>query len=166
MEIAERQEAVRKCNLCFSCLGSGHRIGQCKANRTCGKDGCSKRHNILLHLRRNPTTQRKITTKMKLPTTRMQCSQRTRVVEVCKLFLSACPAGTRPLRQWFFVTPILRSFCWDKSVLDQLNAQGKALKLNIAGINGTQEMAGENVRINVTTLKVSESVVFHVRPSM
>ena len=48
-KIAERHEAVRKCNLCFSCLGFGHRIGQCKANRTCGKDGCSKRHNILQH---------------------------------------------------------------------------------------------------------------------
>ena len=47
--IAERQEAVRKSNLYFSCLGSEHRIGQCKANQTCVKDGCSKPHNLFLH---------------------------------------------------------------------------------------------------------------------
>ena len=66
-------------------------------------------------MRRNPTTQRKVTTKMRRPTTRMQCSQQTRVVGVCELFLSACPAGTRSLRQWFFVTPILRSFLWTRA---------------------------------------------------
>ena len=49
MNIADRHEVVRKCNLVFSCLGSGHKIGQCKANRFCAKDGCSKRHTIFLH---------------------------------------------------------------------------------------------------------------------
>ena len=49
MKLAERHETVKKCNLCFSCLSAGHRISQCKANRTCGKGGCSKRHNRLLH---------------------------------------------------------------------------------------------------------------------
>ena len=49
IKLAERYDAVKKCNLCFSCLSSGHRIGQCKSNRLCGKNGCSKHHNRLLH---------------------------------------------------------------------------------------------------------------------
>ena len=49
MKVSERHEAVKERNLCFSCLGSGHRIGHGKANRTCGKDGCSQRRNGLFH---------------------------------------------------------------------------------------------------------------------
>ena len=49
IRLSERHEAVEKCKLCFSCLVSGHRVGQCKHNRLCGKDGCSKRHLRLLH---------------------------------------------------------------------------------------------------------------------
>ena len=48
MKLPERPQVVKKCNLCFSCLGSGHRICQCKANRTWGKDRCSKRHKRFL----------------------------------------------------------------------------------------------------------------------
>ena len=54
----------------------------------------------------------------------------------------------------------------DKSLRDQLDAQGNALVLNIAGINGTNEMISEKVRIKVKTPNVSESVFFHVHPSM
>ena len=60
MKLAECHEAVKKCNLCFSCLGSGYRIGECKANRTCGKDSRSKRHKRLLHIDDNELeTQKK-----------------------------------------------------------------------------------------------------------
>ena len=48
IKLSERHDAVKKRNLCFTCLGSGHKIGQCKANRTCGEDSCSKRRNRLL----------------------------------------------------------------------------------------------------------------------
>ena len=54
MKLAERYETVKKCNLCFSCLSSGHRIGQCISNRVCGKNGCSKHHNRLLHSEEKP----------------------------------------------------------------------------------------------------------------
>ena len=54
----------------------------------------------------------------------------------------------------------------DKSVRDQLDAQGNALIFNIAGINGTKEMISEEVRIKVKTPNVSESVTFHVHHSM
>ena len=49
MKLAEHHELVKKLKLCLFCLGCGHRIGQCKANRTCGKESRSKRQNRLLH---------------------------------------------------------------------------------------------------------------------
>ena len=54
----------------------------------------------------------------------------------------------------------------DKSIRDQLDAQGNVLTLKIAGINGTKETISEKVRIKVKTPNVSESVTFHVHPSM
>ena len=47
-----------------------------------------------------------------------------------------------------------------------LDAQGNALTSIIAGINGTKKMIKEKVRIKVKSPKVSESVIFHVHPSM
>ena len=49
MEMSYRHDVVKEDILCFSCLGSGQRIGQCKANRTFGENGCRKRYNNLLH---------------------------------------------------------------------------------------------------------------------
>ena len=52
----------------------------------------------------------------------------------------------------------------DKSIRDQLDAQGNALTLNIAGINGTKEMISEKVIFKVKTPNVSESMTFQVHP--
>ena len=73
--------------------------------------------------------------------------------------------GTFHLRQWHFVIPDLRSHLWT-SLRDQLDVPGNSITLNIAGINGTKEMVSQKVRIKVTTPSVSESVMFHVHPSM
>ena len=54
----------------------------------------------------------------------------------------------------------------DKSMPEQLNAQGNALTLNIAGINGAKEMISDKVRIEIKTPNVPELVIFYVHPSM
>ena len=53
-----------------------------------------------------------------------------------------------------------------KKIKNQLVFQGNAIKLNIAGINGTKEMHSERVSIKVTTTTLLDSVKFHVEPSM
>ena len=65
----------------------------------------------------------------------------------------------------FFHTASTLSFV-HKDIRNQLDLQGNALTLNIAGIIGTKEMASEKVRIKVTTPYVSESVKFTVHPSI
>ena len=49
LKIEERMEFVYNKGLCLSCLTRGHMILSCPCIRTCGQDGCRRRHNRLLH---------------------------------------------------------------------------------------------------------------------
>ena len=46
---AERLKIASEKKLCFLCLDSGHYTFRCHVKERCGKDGCSRRHHILLH---------------------------------------------------------------------------------------------------------------------
>ena len=48
----ERNETVKRLKLCFCCLNGRQRAKQCKLKRSCGKDGCTRKHNIMLHMNR------------------------------------------------------------------------------------------------------------------
>ena len=48
MNVTDRYAAVRKQRLCYGCLGNGHAIKDCKVH-PCGINGCTKKHNRLLH---------------------------------------------------------------------------------------------------------------------
>ena len=58
-----------------------------------------------------------------------------------------------------------RSF-QDKNLRDQLDVPGNSITLSIAGVNEAKDMVSDKVRIKITTPSVSESVMFHVQPSM
>ena len=47
MDTDARYSHVRSLNLCFNCLGSGHRTKECRSNSLCKK--CSKSHHTTLH---------------------------------------------------------------------------------------------------------------------
>ena len=47
MDPDARYSHVRSLNLCFNCLGSGHRTKECRSNSRCKK--CSKSHHTTLH---------------------------------------------------------------------------------------------------------------------
>ena len=167
MNLAERHETVTKCNLCFFRLSAGHSISQCKANRTCDKDGCSKRHKRLRHsddkkleLQKKQKSNIETTNNADAVLTANSCSGSLQTVPIilssgttCIETMAICDTGSTLL----FV---------DKTIRDQLDAQGNALTLKFIGINGTREMISQKVRIKVKTPNVSESVTFHVHPSM
>lgn len=46
--VKERWETVKQLKACFKCLKTNHRSINCKA-KTCSKEGCVRRHHILLH---------------------------------------------------------------------------------------------------------------------
>ncbi|XP_063968669.1 uncharacterized protein LOC135157358 [Lytechinus pictus] len=45
----DRLRLARKKGLCFNCLRPGHMTGACKSKMTCSVEGCSRKHNKLLH---------------------------------------------------------------------------------------------------------------------
>ena len=46
--VNERYETLKKLKLCFCCLNS-HLIKNCKSDKFCGVNECTKKHNKLLH---------------------------------------------------------------------------------------------------------------------
>lgn len=49
MDVTERWSVAKRYNLCFRCLGEGHRGKICLRSRTCGLNGCIEVQNRLLH---------------------------------------------------------------------------------------------------------------------
>ncbi|CAG7720501.1 unnamed protein product [Allacma fusca] len=46
--IPERRETIKRKNLCFNCLGHGHKTTSCSSSFTCKK--CKKKHHTMVHL--------------------------------------------------------------------------------------------------------------------
>ena len=167
MKLAERYEVVIKCNLCFSCLGSGNGFGQCKANRTCDKDSCSECHNRHLH-----SDDSKLETQKKKNSsngtnknadavlTANSCSGSLQIVAIT-LSRGATFIDTMAISE----SGSKLSFV-DEDNRDHLGVRGNGITLNIAGTNGTMEMASERLMIKVTTPNLLESVMFPVHPPM
>ena len=56
-ELKKRWNWVKDLKLCVNCLGSGHRVSNCKAGH-CTISGCTKNHHTLLHNPNQPKTDR------------------------------------------------------------------------------------------------------------
>lgn len=51
-DIRQRRDWAKAENLCFNCLGSGHRVGECYSKGRCRE--CRDKHHTLLHDKSNP----------------------------------------------------------------------------------------------------------------
>ena len=47
--VSKRWDTAKHFNLCFRCLGDGHRGKLCPRSLPCGENGCQKLHHVLLH---------------------------------------------------------------------------------------------------------------------
>ena len=59
--VSKRWDTAKHFNLCFRCLGDGHRGKSCPRSLPCGENGCKKLHHVLLH--RNDDLQVKANSK-------------------------------------------------------------------------------------------------------
>ena len=55
LSVEERLSEVQKHKSCFCCLRPGHWLSTCGNLKPCGVNGCTRRHNTLLHSLRNVT---------------------------------------------------------------------------------------------------------------
>ena len=130
MSSNDRNEAVKRLNLCFCCLNGGHRATQCKLKRNCGKDGCSRKHNRLLH--KDDQNEANPSANLTDPVlTANACSGILQVVAIqlsngMKTMdtLAVCDTGST------------LSFI-DSTVKTTLGLEGTKLTLSVAGINGS-----------------------------
>ena len=53
----DRVQEVRKHDVCFCCFGRRHRQSNCRIQKQCGTNGCTRSHNAMLHQVWNPTTE-------------------------------------------------------------------------------------------------------------
>ena len=47
--VSKLWDTAKRFNLCFRCLGDGHRRKSCPRNLPCGENGCQKLYHVLLH---------------------------------------------------------------------------------------------------------------------
>lgn len=55
LAVADRWNVIREKGLCFGCLESDHAVTSCNNKRSCGIDGCSRKHHRLLHEEKKST---------------------------------------------------------------------------------------------------------------
>ena len=143
MKVNERREHVQKLRLCFNRLKPGHMSKDCRS-RTCSVPSWGRRHNRLLHsdLPKKDTTKNVSDTTTAvatnitqggLPVVRIKLINRDLSLNV----LAICESGSSI------------SFV-DKSVVSELQLQGRKTSLSVAGIHGSQDVKTEIVPIAVS----------------
>ena len=162
LKVNERREHVQKFRLCFDCLQPGHMSEDCKS-RTCSVPSCGRRHNRLLHsdLPKKETTKKvsdattAVATNITqggLPVVRNKLTNR----DLSLIVLAMCDSGS------------LISFV-DKSLVSQLQLQGRKTSLSVAGIHGSQDVMTEIVPIAVSAHEKSRpltTVHFYVHEKL
>ena len=155
-------ESMSRSFKCFNCLKPGHMSKDCRS-RTCSVPSCGRRHNRLLHseLPKKGTTKNvsETTTAVAtnitqggLPVVRIKLTNRDLSLNVIGL----CDSGSSI---WFV----------DKSVVSNLQLQGRKASLSVAGIHGSQDVKTELVPIAVSAHEKSRlltTVQFYVHKKL
>ena len=159
----ERREVVKKCNLCFSCLNSRHRFGQCKATQTWGKNACAKCYKTLLPSDGKESKNQKEANSNKETA---NIAEEVKIENSCSwsLQIVSITFSSRTTSAEVMAIPDtgynLSSV--DKGTKYQFDAKRNELTLKIAATDGTKLIASEEVRVKVETPMLLESLIFHV----
>ena len=145
----ERHETSKKLKLCFCCLNS-HLIKDCKSERVCGVNGCTKKHNRKLHVDFEKSEKNK---KSEEPRSRSRAGSssllstgNSRILQLipisigcdkrCVETIALCDTGSTV------------SFM-DESLNSLLRLKDKESVMSVAGIHGLSDMKTEVVTTNV-----------------
>ena len=162
LKVNERREQVQKFQLSFNCLKPGHMSKDCKS-RTCSVPSCGRRHNRLLHsYLPKKETKKNVSdattavatniTQGGLPVVQIKLTNRDLSLNV----LAMCDSGSSI------------SFV-DKSVVSNLQLQGRKASLSVAGIHGSQDVKTKIVPIAVSACEKSRpltAVQFYVHEKL
>ena len=146
MNVIDRYAALRKERLCYGCLGKGHAIKDCKVH-PCDRNGCTKKHNRLLHSE-NQMDEGSHAVNVSAAT----IDQSNQVTSFLQIVPVSVQSGGNRLTTYAFLDSGSTVSSIDQSVKDQLQAKGTDVTLNIASIQGTQDLRTEKVPIAIKEL--------------
>ena len=170
--VNERYETLKKLKLCFCCLNS-HLIKDCKSERVCGVNGCTKKHNRLLHSdaqKIDKVTYDKKTEDL-VPQSRAGSSSMMstgnngflQLIPIsignekrCVETIALCDTGSTV------------SFM-DQTLVDLLKLKGKESVMSVAGIHGLSDMKTQIVTTKVGPSEAEtagETVTFCSHPNL
>ena len=164
----ERYEILMKLKLCFCCLNS-HMIKDCKSERVCGVNRCTKKHNRMLHLdfeksekdneSEEPRSQNRAGSSSMLSTGNSGFLQLIPISigsdKRCVQTIALCDTGSTV------------SFM-DESLISLLRLKGKESVMSVAGIHGSSDMKTEVVTGNVgpsETETIGDTLTFCSHPN-
>ena len=147
--VNERYETLRKLKLCFCCFNP-HLIKDCKSERLCGINGCTKKHNKMLHQdaakadndksKEEPLSQNRAGSSSMLSTASSGFLQLIPISigngKRCVETIALCDTGSTV------------SFM-DQSLVSILKLRGKESVMSIAGIHGSSDIKTEVVTARV-----------------
>ena len=139
----------------FCCLNGGHRANQSKLKRSCRKDGCTRKHNRLLHRDGNyPSNSHSIDSETNPVLTVITCNVILQVVSV-QLSNGAISVETLAVCDTGSAISFIHS-----GIKSLLGIDGTKLRLSVASINGTKDMTSEKVSVKVSTNNHAEFLTF------
>ena len=147
---------MKRLNLCLCCSNGGHHANQCKLKRSCGKDGCTRKHNRLLHMDGNSQANSQLTDADANPVLAANACSGILLAVSVKLSngihsvdkLAVCDTGST----LSFIDSVLKSF---------LGINGTKLTLSVPGRNDTSDMRSEKVSVKVSANNLHEFLTFH-----
>ena len=144
----ERYETLKKLKLCFCCLNS-HMIKDCKSERVCDVNGCTKKHNRMLHVDFEKSAKDKSEehrSQNRAGSSSMLSTEHSGFLQMipisigsdkrCVETIALCDTGSTV------------SFM-DQSLVSLLRLKGKESVMSVAGIHGLSDMKTEVVTANV-----------------
>ena len=135
-----KNETLKRLNLCFCFLTGGPCADQCKLKRSCGEDGCTRRHNRLLHRDANDQANSQLTEYGANPVLTADASSG--ILQVVSVRLSNGVNSVDTLA--VCDTGSILSFI-GSGIKSSLSIHEKNLTLSVAGMNDTKDITSESL---------------------
>ena len=170
--VNERYETLKKLKLCFCCLNS-LLIKDCKSERVCGVNGCTKKHNRLLHSDAQEID--KVTTDKKTEDSapQIRADSSSMMSTGNNGFLQLIPISIGNEKKCVETIALCDtgstvSFM-NQSLVDLLRLKGKESVMSVAGIHGLSDMKTQIVTTKVGSSEAEtagETVTFCSHPNL
>ena len=167
--VNERYETLKKLKLCFCCLNP-HLIKDCKSERVCGVNGCTKKHYKLLHSDSPKTEKGK---KSEEPLSQNRAGSSSLLSTGSSGFLQLIPISIgndkRSVETIALCDTGSTVSFMNQILVDLLKLKGKESVMSVAGIQGLSDMKTEIVTTRIgpsVTDTAGEEITFCSHPNL